>query len=124
MAFSPYESVWPAKLAEALANTAADAEMHMRIVGVDAVGSKQEWVVVLPVPEGADGAAKLKAVGLTIAQNDGKTIIDYVAFDSISKKIGLDWDQQILEVLKSADTPGKYLAYIPALLILALLIMV
>lgn len=123
-AFPPYESVPPAKLAEALGDTAAGAEMRMRIAGVDAVGSKREWVVVLPVPEGADGAAKLQAVGLTVVQNDGKTIIDDAAFDSTAKKIGLDWDQQILEVLKPADTPSKYLAYIPALLILVLLIMV
>ena len=123
-AFPPYESVPPAKLAEALGDTAAGAEMRMRIAGVDAVGSKREWVVVLPVPEGADGAAKLQAVGLTVVQNDGKTIIDDAAFDSTAKKIGLDWDQQNLEVLKPADTPSKYLAYIPALLILVLLIMV
>ena len=123
-AFPPYESVPPAKLAEALGDTAAGAEMRMRIAGVDAVGSKREWVVVLPVPEGADGAAKLQAVGLTVVQNDGKTIVDDAAFDSTAKKIGLDWDQQILEVLKPADTPSKYLAYIPALLILVLLIMV
>ena len=123
-AFPPYNSVPPAKLAEALADTPAVAEMRMKIAGVDAVGSKREWVVVLPVPEGADGAAKLEAIGLTIVQNDGKTIVDDAAFDSTAKKIGLDWDQQILEVLKPAETPSKYLAYIPALLILALLIMV
>ena len=123
-AFPPYESAPPAELAEALGDTAAGAQMRMRIAGVDAIGSKREWVVVLPVPEGADGAAKLQAVGLTEVQNDGNTIIDDATFDSTAKKIGLDWDQQILEVLKPADTPSKYLTYIPALLILALLIMV
>ena len=123
-AFLPYNSVPAAQLAEALGNTAPGAELRMTIAGVNAVGSKREWVVVLPVPEGADGTARLAAVGLTVAQNDGKTIIDDAAFDSTAKKIGLDWNQQILEVLKPADTPSKYLAYIPALLILALLIMV
>jgi hypothetical protein len=92
----------------------------MRISGTDEVGDKREWVVLLDLPEGATGDERLSAAGLTLADRDGKTIIDDVAFDSPAQKVGLDWDQEIIRVLVPANQPSKYFIYIPALLLLGL----
>lgn len=124
LAYPPFESVAPAKLSEALGDTAPGNDIRLQISGIDSVGDAREWTVVLPVPEGADGAAKLEALGLSLVENDGKTLVDDAAFDSTAKNVGLDWDQQILEVLKPIPTPSKYIAYIPALLVLLLIVMV
>ena len=87
---------------------------------MDAVGDTREWVVLLQLPDGATGAERLEAAGLTLVDRDGKTIIDDVAFDSPAQKVGLDWDQEIVRVLKPANPPSKYWMYIPALVLLAL----
>lgn len=49
-------------------------------------------------------------------------IIDDVAYDSPAQKAGLDWDQEVLRVLRPVDVPTKYLMFIPALLLLALVV--
>ena len=61
-------------------------------------------------------------MGMTLVERDGKTMIDDVTFGSPGKKLGLDWDQEILTVRTAADAPTKYLIFIPALLILALVV--
>jgi hypothetical protein len=94
----------------------------MRISGLDSVGDVREWVVLLELPDGATGEERLEAAGPDAVDRDGKTIIDDVAFDSPAQKVGLDWDQEIMRVLKPADPPSKYLIYIPALLLLALVV--
>ena len=122
MIYPPYEDVPPARIADAFGRTAPGEDMRLRIAGVDSVGSPREWVVVMPVPDGADGAARLAASGMTVVQRDGKTILDDVAFGSPAKKLGLDWDQQVLAVRIPSGAPTKYLIYIPAVLVLALVI--
>ena len=46
--------------------------------------------------------------------------IDDAAFDSAAKKAGLDWDQEIIQVLRPVEQPSKYLMYLPAFALLAL----
>ena len=49
--------------------------------------------------------------------------IDDAAFDSPAQKAGLDWDQEVLRVLRPASVPSKYWMFIPALALLALVVM-
>ena len=59
----------------------------------------------------------------TFLDRDGKMIIDNVTFDSAAQKAGLDWDQEIVNVLRVADQPSKYWMFIPALLLLGGVVM-
>ena len=122
MIFPPYEQVPPAQIADAASEVPSGEYLRLGISGLDSVGDAREWVVLLDLPDGASGEERLEAAGLTLIDVDGKTIIDDVAFDSPAQKVGLDWDQEIIEVLKPADPPSKYLIYIPAVLLLALVI--
>jgi len=124
MVFPPYDEKPPVAFAQALADGTPGEEFRLQIKGVDAVGDPREWYVVLAVPEGASGEERLAATGITLIENDGKAMIDDVAFDSPAKKLGLDWDQEIMTVQTPADAPSKYLAYIPAVILLGLLVMV
>jgi hypothetical protein len=49
-------------------------------------------------------------------------IIDDVGFDTPAQNAGLDWDQEVLRVLKPVPQPSKYFMFIPALLLLALVV--
>ncbi|WP_197945315.1 TRAP transporter permease [Oricola thermophila] len=122
MVFPPYEDVPPAEIAAAAGEVPSGENLRLRISGLDSVGETREWVVLLELPDGATGEERIEAAGLTLVERDGKTIIDDVAFDSPAQDVGLDWDQEIVRVLKSAETPSKYWIYIPALLLLALVI--
>ncbi len=56
-------------------------------------------------------------------RNDGDTlIIDDVSFGSAAETAGLDWDQEVLRVLRPVGQPSKYLMFLPALMLLALVV--
>lgn len=63
------------------------------------------------------------AAGVEYIDQGGTIMIDNVAFGSPAAEAGLDWDQEIVEVLAPASQPSKYLMFIPALLLLAGVVM-
>ena len=64
----------------------------------------------------------MQALGIETIRNGDEVVIDNVAFDSPAQAAGLDWDQKILLVRAAAPAPSKYWIYIPAVLILALVV--
>ena len=79
-------------------------------------------MVVLKVGPEKTGAEKVKGMGLVLRTDGGKVLIDEVGFNSEAKKAGLDWDQEIAMIEQPIDQPSKYLIYIPAFLLLGLLV--
>ncbi len=123
MVYPPFLDRPAAELAAAAEATPAGENLRLRINGKDEVGNDRSWVVLLKVGAGKTGAEKVKGMGLELRTEDGKVFIDEVGFDSAAKKAGLDWDQEIAKVLQPIDQPTKYLVYIPALLVLGLLVL-
>jgi hypothetical protein len=89
---------------------------------VDEVGAPREFVALLTLPEGASGPERLEAAGLKMVEKDGALIVDNVTFGSAAQKAGMDWDQKILKVRAPASQPWKELMYVPALILLGLII--
>ncbi|MBA5778281.1 TRAP transporter permease [Stappia sp. F7233] len=123
MIYPPYEEVPPTEISQAAERVPAGEPLRLRVSGVDAVGERREWVVLLNLPEGGSGSERLEGAGLTLLDQDGKMIIDDVAFGSAAQDVGLDWDQEIVRVLTPVETPSKYWLYIPALLLLGLVVL-
>jgi TRAP transporter 4TM/12TM fusion protein len=123
MIVPPYLERAPAELAHAAETTQPGDELRVMISGTDQVGNKRDWMVLLPVGDEKSGDERIKGLGLTLRKDGEKVMIDDVAFDSKAKKAGLDWDQEILEVLQPNDQPNKYWMYIPALLLLGVVIL-
>ncbi|HRX73830.1 MAG TPA: TRAP transporter permease [Hyphomonas sp.] len=121
MVAPPFVEEPPAELAAAAEATAPGTDLRLRVAGVNDLGDPVEFVALVRVPENA-GEDKLAATGITLRQDGDKTIIDDVAFDSPAAEAGLDWDQEVLRVLRPADAPSKYWMYIPALALLALVV--
>ncbi|MGM0584402.1 MAG: TRAP transporter permease [Pseudomonadota bacterium] len=117
--YPPYREVPPAELAQAAEATPPGEALRLRVAGVDAIGEPLEFVALLELPPGESGEARLEEAGLMLVERDGKTVIDDVAYNSPAAQAGLDWDQEVLRVLRPTDQPNKYLMYIPALVILA-----
>jgi len=118
----PFRELPPTEIEQTIGAANVGDDLRLMVSGMDSVGDPVEFVALLPVPEGETGADRLLAAGIETVDRDGKVIIDNVAFDSAAQKAGLDWDQEIIEVLAPQWQPTKYLMYIPALLLLALVV--
>lgn len=123
MVSAPYIDHKPAEMATAFEKTPEGEKIRLMISGKDDIGNPREWMVVLPMGPAASGDERIKAAGITVREEDGKILIDDVAFGSEAKKAGLDWDQEITHVLQPADQLNKYWVYLPALLILGLVVL-
>jgi TRAP transporter 4TM/12TM fusion protein len=123
MIFPPFAEEAPAAITQAAAGTPVGADLRVRVSGVNDLGDPIEFVALVPIGGEATGEERLAAAGLTFRQDGDKMIIDDVAFDSPAAKAGLDWDQEVLRVLQPVSVPSKYLMFIPALLLLSIIVM-
>jgi len=119
----PFEHGKPSDLVSALGKTAPGSEMRLIVEGQDDVGDKITFTAIVPVGNEATGEERLAAYGLEVLSEDGKVLIDGTTFDSPAAKAGLDFDQTILTVLVPADQPTKLLMFIPALVLLGLIVL-
>ena len=118
----PFEEVAPTEIIQAAGETAAGEDLRLRVAGLNDLGDPVEFVAILPIGEGDTGEEKLEAAGLLLREDGDKMIVDDVSFDSAAQSAGLDWDQEVLRVLKPVPSPSKYWMFLPALLLLAAVI--
>ena len=119
----PYLEREPAALAEAAMNTPAGDDLRVRVNGMNDVGDPISFVALLEMGDEPTGEERVEAAGITLLETDGKVMIDDVAFDSPASRAGLDWDQELVYVLRPMDQPSKYWMFLPALLLLAGVVM-
>ncbi|WP_461607525.1 TRAP transporter permease [Aeromonas rivipollensis] len=117
MVHDPYRETPPAQLAQTLGEVEADSTLRLRIQGEDAVGKLRQSTVLLAVPAGADGEARLTSLGLALYEQDGKTLIDNVTFGSPAAAAGMEFDQEILSVKAPTERWHKELMWIPGFLL-------
>ncbi|MBF9059451.1 TRAP transporter fused permease subunit [Rhodobacterales bacterium HKCCSP123] len=118
----PFEEVPPAQIVEAAANTPVGEDLRIRVAGLNDIGDPIEFVALIEMGDGATGEDRLMDAGLEFIQDGDRMIIDNVAFGSPAQAAGLDWDQEVLRVLQPVPAPSKYLMFIPALALLALIV--
>ncbi len=123
MVFPPYLEEAPTELVQAAADTPIGQDLRLRVSGIGDLGDPIEFVALLPIIAGTTGEEKLEAAGIATRMDGEKMIIDDVAYDSSASNAGLDWDQEVIRVLKPVPTPSKYWMFLPALLLLALVVM-
>ena len=122
MLHDPYRDISPAQLAQALDSVEDGSSLRVRVRGEDKVGDPREFVVLLPVPAGADGQARLDKLGLMTYEDGDKILIDSVAFGSPAAEAGLEFDQQILSVRAPTERWPKEWMWLPALLLFGLIV--
>ncbi|MGX3065697.1 TRAP transporter permease [Ursidibacter arcticus] len=118
----------PAKMVEEIAKTPVGQHLTIKVAGVNPYGKPIEFYSQLTVPQGDSGEDRIKALGLTLLDTgekieiDGKAspkiIIDNVELESPAAKVGLNWDQTILDVALPQSSLPKELMFIPALLLI------
>jgi TRAP transporter 4TM/12TM fusion protein len=122
MVHDAYRDTPPAQFAQTLGEVAADSTLRLQIQGEDAVGKLRQSTVLMAVPAGADGEARLASLGLALYEQDGKTLIDNVTFGSPAAAAGMEFDQQILSVMAPTERWHKELMWLPGFLLFALVV--
>ncbi|MNS38015.1 DctM-like transporter [compost metagenome] len=122
MVHDPYRETPPAQLAQTLGEVEAESTLRLRIQGEDAVGKLRQSTVLLAVPAGADGEARLASLGLALYEQDGKTLIDNVTFGSPAAAAGMEFDQEILVVKAPTERWHKELMWLPGFLLFGVVV--
>lgn len=117
----PYQDIPPSQLVQVLGEVDEASKLRLQILGQDGYGDPHEFVILLPVPNGASGEERLQALGLMLYEDDGKILIDNVAFASQAADLGLEFDQEILNVRAPTDRMRKEIMWIPGLLLLLII---
>ena len=125
MVFPPYAEREPTQIVEAAANTPAGEPLRLRVSGLNEFGAPTEFSALLPLPDAGTGEERLEGAGVFLRDEGDKVFIDDVipiaddGSESAAAEAGLDWDQEIIRVLRYQEQPSKYWLYIPILALLA-----
>jgi hypothetical protein len=122
----PFNPVDPKKIVAFAAEQPKDAYLRMWVSGENFSGDAVRKVVLLPLgAKGPSGEERLqKSAGLTLSIQDGKMMVEDVAFNSPAQQASIDFDWEIERVQVPAERPAKEWFYIPALLLLGLVMLV
>ncbi|MES0446415.1 MAG: TRAP transporter permease [Desulfobacterales bacterium] len=108
------------KLEQLVEDMEPGAQMRLMVKGEKDDGSEFTKTVMLPVGDSKTGAERLAEIGIETRNEEGKTLIDNVVFSSAAEKVGIDFDQEILNIQVPAKRPPKQIMFIPAILLLSL----
>lgn len=119
----PYNEANPAEIAKIAGEAPADGSLRVVVAGENVSGKHVETTVKLPLGGAGEGVERLKkAAGLEFRNEDGKMLVDNVEFGSYAEKQKIDFDWELKQVQVPADRMPKEVFYIPALLLLGLVI--
>ncbi|MFZ5962229.1 TRAP transporter permease [Thalassococcus sp. BH17M4-6] len=123
MVAPPFEDVPPTEIAQAAEEVDVGSDLRLQVSGLNAIGEPVSFTALLPVGEGETGEERLLSSGIEYINNGDSVVIDNVTFGSPAAEAGFDWDQTVDRVLRPVAQPPKELMYIPALILLALIVM-
>ncbi|MEO9458776.1 MAG: TRAP transporter permease [Lentilitoribacter sp.] len=120
----PFIETDPAQIFE-IAKTAEDeSDIRLLLEGENINGDQISSTFVLPLgASGDEGFDRLaQSSGVEFIDSDGKIIVDAVAFGGPAEAAGIDFDWELKTIKVENDRLPKELFYIPAFLLLGLII--
>ena len=121
--YPPFESRPAAAIFDIVEKMPVNSRVRIRVTGEDIEGRLIDKTIMLPLGAAGSGEGRLSAAGIALVEVDGKMIIDNVVFGSVAQKQKLDFDFEIVSVEEKAQQAAKQWFYVPALLVLGLIIM-
>jgi TRAP transporter 4TM/12TM fusion protein len=122
MVYPPFEQR-PAKELMALVEKAPkDERKRIWVSGTNIDGKDVRKGVLLPLGEEGTASARLRRLGLTVMALGDEVQVAAVQFGSQAQKLGLEQGLRIDYVEMPADRPAKEWFYLPALALLALVV--
>jgi TRAP-type uncharacterized transport system fused permease subunit len=119
----PLQSVPATNIYEVAEGMSEDAQIRIQIKGEDLEGRAVDKVVMLPLGAKGPGQERLQQAGIELRFEDGKAFVDNVVFGSTAERQQIDFDYEVASIQKKADRLPRQLFYIPALALLAFIVM-
>jgi len=121
--YPPFDQKAGTEIVKVAENLPVGEPLRISVSGEKFNGDPLNKTVMLDLGEAGSGADRLYEAGIETREENGKLIIDNIVFGSPAERAGLDFDQEITELQLTSERPPKQLMFIPALLLLALIIM-
>ena len=119
MIYNPLEKVEASKIYEVAEQQPENGLLRVHVMGETLEGDMVDKVVMLPVGASGPGKDRIEmAAGLELRQEGEKMLVDNIVFGSAAEKQKIDFDWEVVDVQRKADTPNKRWFYIPAILLL------
>ncbi|MFA6264921.1 MAG: DUF3394 domain-containing protein, partial [Pseudolabrys sp.] len=115
----PFEARPASEFVKFAGDVPQGATLRFRVNSQTRAGDDVEKVVRLTLREGATGPERLRAAGLSVTTLGDRTQIGTVRFGSQATKYGLAGGDEITAVLVPADRPSRYWLTLPAIAVLA-----
>jgi hypothetical protein len=119
-----YDNVNPTEIVEKVATLPANANLRIDVEGTSLEGDEVKKSVMLPLGPQASGEDRLYNAGIAVRNEDGRIYIDDVVFGGPAEKVGLDFDFEITAIKLQADRMPKEVFFLPAFLLLGLIIFI
>ncbi|WP_341887276.1 TRAP transporter permease [Variovorax sp. YR752] len=120
MVHPPYEEVPAAQLLSLVEAAPAGASKRVWVEGTNLDGDDVRKGVLLPLGDAGPGRERLRRIGLTIVPLGGEIQIAQVQFGSRAEKLGLEQGFKVTTIEMPSPRPAKEWMFLPALLLLAL----
>ncbi len=117
--FPPMTEQSPTQLETMVTTIEPGGSLKIMLKGEKMNGDEYTKAIMLPVGSEETGKERLSAIGIETRNEEGKILIDMVAFGSAAEKAGIDFDQEILNIQIPNKRPPKQLVFIPALALFA-----
>ncbi len=121
--YPPLQSVPATNIYEVAEGMSKDAQIRIQVKGEDLEGREIDKVVMLPLGAKGSGEDRLRKAGIELRFEEGKTFVDNVVFGSTADRQQIDFDYEVASIQTAADRPPRQLFYIPALALLAAIVM-
>jgi TRAP transporter 4TM/12TM fusion protein len=118
----PYRTAPATEIAEIAGQSPAGGQLVVMAEGETLEGDQVARIVPLPMGPVAPGDVRLREAGLELRTEEGKVLVDSIMFGSPAEQSGLDFDWQITGIQVEADRVAKQVMYLPALLVLVLVV--
>ena len=124
MVYPPYEERPATELMTLVEQAPKGERKRVWVEGLNLDGKEIRKGVLLPLGDAGPARERLRRIGLTVMALGDEVQIAAVQFGSTAEKLGLEQGFKITQIEMPAQRPVKEWMYIPALLLLAVVIVV
>jgi hypothetical protein len=121
--YPPFTEAPPAQLMELVEKAKPGERKRVWIAGTNLDGKDIRKGVLLPLGEAGPARERLRRIGITVVPLGGDMQIAQVQFGSQAEKLGIEQGFNIVGIELPADRPAKEWMFIPALVLLGLVVL-
>ncbi|MDD3448408.1 MAG: TRAP transporter permease [Gammaproteobacteria bacterium] len=122
MFYPPMIEVEPTRIEAVAEAMPAGGKLFLSVAGETIDGDFVSKLVQLPLGPGGAGAERLAHAGIEVRTEGDQVFVDNVIFGSPAAEARVDFDWEVLGLQEPADIPPRQIMYLPAILLLGLVI--